>query len=51
MINQNIIRMLDIISRELNERQIPYSLIGALALGSYGFPRFTADVDILTVNS
>jgi hypothetical protein len=51
MINQNIIRMLDIISRELNERQIPYSLIGALALGSYGFPRFTADVDIMTENT
>ena len=28
--------------------QIPYALIGALALSFYGLPRFTADIDLLT---
>jgi len=28
--------------------QVPYSLIGALALSLYGLPRFTADIDLLT---
>jgi hypothetical protein len=51
MIKQKIVRLLDVVSRELNERQISYSLIGALALGIYGFPRFTADIDILTENN
>lgn len=30
------------------QEQIPYSLIGALALSLYGLPRFTADIDLLT---
>ena len=50
MTSQKLVRMLDIISGELRERKIPYSLIGALALGIYGSPRFTADIDILTEN-
>ena len=29
------------------QEQIPCSLIGALALGLYGLPRFTADIDLL----
>ena len=37
-----------IISENLAEKDIPYSLIGALALGIYGLPRFTADIDLLT---
>ncbi len=48
MTSKKLVHMLNIISGELNERQIPYALIGALALGLYGSPRFTADIDLLT---
>ncbi len=48
MAQQKLVHMLGIISEELNEMQISYSLIGALALGIYGAPRFTADIDIMT---
>lgn len=51
MTSKKLVHMLNIISEELNERQIPYALIGALALGIYGSPRFTADIDMLTENT
>jgi hypothetical protein len=35
------------VARLLEEDGIPYALIGALALGDYGFERVTVDVDLL----
>lgn len=40
--------VLKLITGNLKEEEIPYSIIGALALGIYGLPRFTADIDLLT---
>lgn len=44
----NILRM---ISENLTQRNIPFALIGAMALNLYGFPRYTSDLDILTQGS
>jgi hypothetical protein len=35
------------ITRLLDEANIPYALVGALALGEYGYRRVTTDVDLL----
>lgn len=35
------------ITKRLEELGIPYSVVGALALGAHGYVRATADVDIL----
>lgn len=40
--------MLSLITRRCDEREIPFAAIGAMALGAYGLPRFTADIDLLT---
>jgi hypothetical protein len=32
---------------DLNEHQIPYQVIGAIALMAHGYPRFTEDIDII----
>ncbi len=48
MISRKLPNVLKIITDNLAKDQIPYSLIGALALGLYGLPRFTADIDLLT---
>ena len=40
--------MLSIISNNLSKKQIPFCLIGAMALGIYGLPRYTSDIDLLT---
>lgn len=32
--------------RLLNDKQVEYMLIGGYAVGYYGYPRFTADMDI-----
>jgi len=40
--------ILEIISENLTRRNIPFAVIGAMALGTYGLPRYTADVDLLT---
>jgi hypothetical protein len=40
--------MLSIISGKLSQKQIPFCLIGAMALGVYGLPRFTSDIDLLS---
>jgi len=37
------------LSRVLAERQIPYALIGAMALARHGAARYSADVDLLTL--
>ena len=39
------------IIRGLNRHRIHYALIGGLALGFYDRPRFTKDIDILTLHS
>jgi len=38
---------LQAIARLLNEDEIPYAVIGAMALNEYGYRRVTVDVDIL----
>jgi len=40
--------VLTIITRNLKQNQIPFAVIGAMALGLYGLPRFTADIDLIT---
>ena len=51
MTSHKLSDILDIISENLKKKDIPYSLIGALALGTFGLPRFTADIDLLTDGS
>ena len=41
-------RIFEIIASNLSDEQIPFAVIGALALGIYGLPRYTADIDLLT---
>lgn len=47
MIPKKLTNMLEIIGNQLTEKRIPYALIGSLALGFYGLPRYTSDIDIL----
>jgi len=51
MISRKLPNVLKTIADNLTRGQIPYSLIGALALGLYGLPRFTGDIDLLTEGS
>jgi len=48
MISRKLPNVLKTIADNLTRGQIPCSLIGALALGLYGLPRFTGDIDLLT---
>jgi predicted nucleotidyltransferase len=48
MSSKKLTNVLKIITDNLAQEQIPYSLIGALALSLYGLPRFTADIDFVT---
>ena len=41
-------KVLEIISRNLTQNKIPFTVVGAIALGLYGFPRFTSDIDLIT---
>ncbi len=43
--------ILQIISENLTQNKIPFALIGAMALGLYGLPRYTSDIDFLTEGS
>ncbi len=43
--------MLSIISEKLSQKQIPFCLIGAIAFGIYGLPRYTSDIDLLTTDN
>lgn len=45
MIPRKLPGVLQIIADNFTQNQIPYSLIGALALGLYGLPRYTANPD------
>lgn len=44
-------RMLSIISDSLSRKKIPFCLIGAMALGEYGLPRYTSDIDLPTLGN
>jgi hypothetical protein len=46
--SKKLTNILKIITDNLTQEHIPYSLIGALTLSLYGLPRFTADIDLLT---
>ena len=48
MTSQKLTSVLKLVAGNLKEEDVPYCLIGALALGIYGLPRFTADIDLLT---
>lgn len=48
MASQKLRTVLKMVSTDLSEKQVPYALIGALALSLYGLPRFTTDIDLLT---
>ena len=41
-------KVLEIIGRNLSQGKVPFAVIGALALGVYGLPRFTSDIDLIT---
>ncbi len=47
MASEKLFNILDLVAGQLEEKKVPYALIGALALGAYGLPRYTADIDIL----
>jgi hypothetical protein len=40
-------RALERLARVLEEKQIPYAIVGALALNEWGYRRVTVDVDVL----
>jgi hypothetical protein len=40
-------RALEALTRRLEEEEIPYAIVGALALVEYGYRRVTVDVDVL----
>ena len=42
-----ITNILEVIVINFNEQKIPFALIGALALGLYGLPRYTSDIDCI----
>jgi hypothetical protein len=48
MTSLKLTNILNLISENLAEKDIPYALIGAFALTIYGLPKFTADIDLLT---
>jgi len=48
MESKKLTNMLSIIADNLSQKQIPFCLIGAMALGIYGLPRYTSDIDLLT---
>ena len=45
---EKLSKVLEIIARNLTQNKIPFAVIGAMALGSYGLPRFTSDIDLIT---
>jgi hypothetical protein len=40
-------KVLEIIAQNLTQNKIPFAVIGAIALGLYGLPRFTSDIDMI----
>ena len=47
MSDKNLIKSLSRISKKLKRGDINFCLIGAVALGCFGLPRYTSDIDIL----
>jgi hypothetical protein len=47
MNEKNLISTLSVISKEFERREIHFCVIGAIALGSFGLPRYTSDIDML----
>ena len=41
-------KIFEIVASNLSAEKIPFAVIGALALGIYGLPRYTSDIDLLT---
>lgn len=41
-------KVLQIIAHNLMQNNIPFAIVGAMALGLYGLPRFTSDIDLIT---
>lgn len=48
MPTEKLTKVLEIISQNLTQNKIPFAVVGAIALGLYGFPRFTSDIDLIT---
>jgi len=48
MHSKDIAAVLDSLSRRLDREEIPFALIGALAMRVHGYTRHTEDIDILT---
>ena len=48
IIGSKIPSILETVSKHLSAQHVPYALIGAMALGLYGFPRYTSDIDLIT---
>lgn len=48
MTSRKLANMLGIISENLARENIPFAMIGAMALAAYGLPRYTSDIDLLT---
>jgi hypothetical protein len=47
MLRGDVFNTLRNLTHRLDEEQIPYALVGGLALGAHGFVRMTQDVDLL----
>jgi len=47
MNSNKLSNMLSIVSGKLAEKQISFCMIGAMALGLFGLPRYTSDLDLL----
>jgi hypothetical protein len=48
IVGPKIPSVLGTVTRHLQAQDVPYALIGAMALGLYGFPRYTSDIDLIT---
>jgi len=48
MTTPELVNILRLINRRFKEKQIPFAMIGAMALAMYGIPRFTTDIDLLS---
>ncbi len=47
MKNRKLNNVMEILAHHLTQQHIPFAVIGAMALGLYGLPRFTSDIDLL----
>ena len=47
MSSQRLQKMLEVITEQFDAHKIPFAIIGAIAMGLYGIPRYTADLDLI----